>query len=69
MLRKTYVKNQGRLIGSVTSGFEGAFESLVRDENEGILGRASERFSTTRDSQGHLVATDVADPGLLLNRK
>ncbi len=69
MLRKKYVKDQGRLVGSITSGFEGSFESLVRDENDTVLGRSSGRFLTTRDSQGRLVATNVADPGLLLKRK
>ena len=69
MLKKTYIKNQGRLIGSVTSGFEGAFESLVRDENEALFGYSSQRFGTTRGSHGELVATNVADPGLLLKKK
>ena len=69
MLKKTYLKNQGQLIGSVTTGFDGAFESLVRDEHGAVLGRCSERFHTTRDSHGRLVATNVADPGLLVRKK
>ena len=69
MLKKNYLKNQGRLIGSVTTGFTGAFESLVRNEHGSILGRSSERFQTTRDDQGGLIATNIADPGLLIKRK
>ena len=70
MLKKTYVRDgKNRLIGSVTTGFEGSFEALIRDEHENIIGRTSERFGTTRDGHGNLISVDSADPGLLLNRK
>jgi hypothetical protein len=70
MLKKTYVRDgKNRLIGSVTTGFEGSFEALIRDEHENIIGRSSERFGTTRDGHGNLISVDTADPGLLLNRK
>jgi hypothetical protein len=70
MLKKTYVRDgKNRLIGSVTTGFEGSFEALVRDEDEHIIGRTSERFGTTRDGNGRLISVNTADPGLLLNRK
>jgi len=70
MLKKTYVRDgKNRLIGSVTTGFEGSFEGLVRDEDEHIIGRTSERFGTTRDGNGRLISVNTADPGLLLNRK
>ena len=70
MLKKTYVRDgENRVIGSVTTGFEGSFEALVRDEHDNILGRTSERFGTTRDGHGNLISINTADPGLLLNRK
>jgi hypothetical protein len=70
MLKKTYVRDgKNRLIGSVTTGFEGSFEALVRDEDEHIIGRTSERFGTTRGGNGGLISVNTADPGLLLNRK
>jgi hypothetical protein len=70
MLEKKYVRDgKNRVIGSITTGFEGSFETLVRDEHENIIGRTSERFGTTRDEHGNLVSIDTADPGLLFNRK
>jgi len=49
MLKKTYVRDgKNQVIGSVTTGFEGSFEALVRDEHDNIIGRTSERFGTTR---------------------
>jgi hypothetical protein len=70
MLKKEYIRDgEHRIIGSVTSGYEGAFDTITRDEHERILGRTSERFGTTRDENGGLVSTNSADPGLLINRK
>jgi hypothetical protein len=70
MLKKTYVRDgKNRVIGSVTTGFEGSFETLVRDEHDHILGTTSEQFRTTRDAHGNLVSLGTADPGLLLSRK
>ncbi len=70
MLRKSYVRDgHNRVIGSVTSGFTGAFDSLVRDEHDHVVGRTSQRFGTSRDAEGHLVSTNTADPGLLFYRK
>ena len=70
MLKIEYVRDgQHRIIGSVTSGYEGAFDSITRDDHERILGRTSERFGTTRDENGGLVSSNSADPGLLINRK
>ncbi len=69
-LNKEYVRDgQRRIIGSVTTGFTGAFDTLVRDEHNHILGRTSERFETTRDAHGHLVSINTADPGLLLGKR
>ncbi len=68
MLKKTYIKNQGRILGSITEGFQGSFEFVVRDENDAVLGRCSEQFATTRDQRGALVSTNSADPGLLMKR-
>lgn len=70
MLKKTYIRDgKNRVIGSVTTGFEGSFEALVRDEHDNVIGRTSERFGTTRDGNGRLISVNTADPGLLLNRK
>lgn len=70
MLKKTYIRDgKNRVVGSVTTGFEGSFEALARDEHGGIIGRTSERFGTTRDGHGNLISLNTADPGLLFNRK
>jgi len=70
MLKKEYVRDgQNRVIGSVTTGYEGSFESIVRDEHEQIVGTTSERFNTTRDEHGNLVSINSSDPGLLINPK
>jgi hypothetical protein len=70
MLKKTYIRDgQNRIVGSVTTGFVGSFETVVRDEHERVIGRTSERFDTTRDEHGEVISINSADPGLLLNRK
>lgn len=69
-LSKTYVRDGNRrIIGSVTTGFTGAFDTVVRDESGHFLGRTSEHFGTTRDEHGNLVSIDTADPGLLIKHK
>jgi hypothetical protein len=70
MLKKEYVRDgKNKVIGSVTTGYEGAFESIVRDEHGRITGTTSERFHTTRDEHGGLVSVNSADPGLLINKR
>jgi len=70
MLTKKYVRDgQNRIIGSVTTGYEGSFDTLIRDEHEHVIGRSRERFNTPRDEHGGLVSNNTADPGLLINRK
>jgi hypothetical protein len=70
MLRKEYVRDgRRRIIGSVTAGYVGSFETIVRDEQNHITGRTSERFNTTRDEPGRLVSINTADPGLLIGQK
>jgi hypothetical protein len=69
-LEKRYIRDgKNRVIGSFTTGYTGAFETIVRDEHEDIVGRTSEKFNTTRDGHGGLVSINSADPGLLINRK
>jgi hypothetical protein len=69
MLKKRYIRDgRNRLIGSLTTGYSDT-SSIVRDERDQILGRTSERFRTTRDLNGNLVAINSSDPGLLLGRK
>lgn len=68
-LEKKYVRDGSRkIIGSITTGYEGSFETLVRDENDHIVGRTSERFHTTRDEHGKLVSINSADAGLLIGK-
>ena len=67
MLKKDYVRDGNRkIVGSVTSGYSGGTSDVVRDDRNGITGHTSEKFKTTRDSQGVLVSTNSADPGLLI---
>jgi hypothetical protein len=69
-LEKQYIRDgQHRIIGSTTTGFTGAFDTIVRDEFEHYLGRTSEHFGTTRDEHGNLVSVNTADPGLLIGKR
>jgi hypothetical protein len=69
-LKKEYIRDgENRVVGSVTSGYVGAHETIVRDEHEQITGRTSEKFHTTRDENGGLVSINSSDPGLLIGRK
>jgi len=70
MLKKEYIRGgKNEIIGSVTSGFVGSYETIVRDEHEHIVGKTSERFHTTRDEHGGLVSTNSANSGLLISGK
>jgi hypothetical protein len=70
MLKKEYVRDgKHQVIGSITSEYTGAYETIVKDEHEQVLGTTSERFGTTRDGHGALVSTNTADAGLLIGRK
>jgi hypothetical protein len=69
-LKKEYVRDgKNRVVGSITSGFVGAYDTIVKDEQERIVGRTSEKFHTTRDERGALVSTNSSDPGLLIRSK
>jgi len=69
-LEKRYIRDgRNRVVGSVTSGFVGSYESIVKDAHEQIVGTTSERFGTTRDEHGGLVSINSADARLLINRK
>lgn len=69
-LAKTYIRDgQRRIIGSVTTGYKGSYDTIVRDAHEHIIGRTSEHFGTTRDEHGNLVSINTADAGLLIKRK
>ena len=68
-LNKKYVRDGKRqIIGSVTSGFSDE-SAVVRDEDNKISGRTSERYDTTRDDHGNLVSIDQPDAGLLLGKR
>ena len=68
-LKKEYVRDGKRqIIGSITTGFSDT-SAVVRDEDNGISGRTSERYDTTRDEHGNLVSINSPDPGLLLGRR
>jgi hypothetical protein len=69
LLKKDYVRDGNRkIIGSVTSGYSGDTSDVVRDDRNGITGRTSERFKTTRDGHGNLVSANSPDPGFLIVR-
>ena len=69
-LTKRFVRDGNRrIIGSITSGYNGGTSDVVRDEHNEISGRTSDLFRTTRDAHGNLVSTNTSDPGLLINRK
>jgi hypothetical protein len=69
-LSKEYVRDGNRkIVGSVTSGYSGGTSDVVRDDRSRITGRTSDRFETTRDSNGRLVSINTSDPSLLINRK
>ena len=66
MLKKEYVRDGKRqIIASVTSGFSDE-SAVVRDGDNKISGRTSERYDTTRDDHGKLVSINTADAGLLI---
>ncbi len=68
-LTKQYVRDgQRRIIGSVSSGFSDT-SAVIRDEDNEIVGRTSQRFHTTRDEHGNLVSINSPDPGLLLGKR
>ena len=68
-LQKEFIRDgKRRIIGSVTSGFSDE-SAVVRDEDNKLSGRTSERYDTTRDDHGNLVSINTADPGLLIGRK
>ena len=70
MLKKRYVRDgRNQILGSVTTGFTGSFETLVRDPRDHVIGRTSVRFGTSRDEHDNLVSLDAADPGLLFQKK
>ena len=65
-LEKKVVRDgRGQIIASITTGFNDE-SSVVRDAQNQIVGRTSERFHTTRDVHGNLVSRNSADPGLLI---
>jgi hypothetical protein len=69
MLKKYFVRDGHRsIIGSITSGLSDS-SSIVRDQRNQITGRTNERFLTVRDAHGNLIATNSADPGLVIGRK
>jgi hypothetical protein len=67
-LKIEYVRKSGELIASVTSGYSDE-STTVRDRDGRILGHTSSKFSTTRDSNGRLISTNTASPGLLIRKK
>ena len=68
-LEKEFIRDgKRRIIGSVTSGFSDK-SAVVRDEDNKLSGRTSERYDTTRDDHGNLVSINSADPGLLIGKR
>ena len=53
-LEKEFIRDGKRqIIGSVTTGFSDE-SAVVRDEDNKLSGRTSERYDTTRDGHGKL---------------
>ena len=68
-LKREVIRGHKReIIGSITTGYAGSFDTIVRDQDNHIVGWSSERFQTTRDQHGNLVSTNTADPGLLIGK-
>ena len=69
-LEKEFIRDgKRRIIGSVTTGYVGSFETIVRDEQNNITGSTSERFNTTRDEHDSLISINSADPGLVIGKR
>jgi YD repeat-containing protein len=65
MLKKEIVRDgQNRVVGSTTTGYA-AGTSIVRDTEGRLLGKTSDKFHSTRDSEGRIVSINTADGGLL----
>jgi hypothetical protein len=57
-LQKEFIRDgKRRIIGSITTGYMGSFDTIVRNEHEHIIGRTSESFGTTRDEHGTFRST------------
>jgi hypothetical protein len=67
-LEKTFIRKAGVVVGSTTTGYSDD-STTVRDRKDNIVGHASEKFHTTRDSNGKLVSTNTSSPGLLIPKK
>lgn len=67
-LKREIVRRSGEVLGSITTGYSDG-SATVRDSTGRVTGHASHRFNTTRDSNGKLVSTNTASPGLLIPRK
>jgi len=69
MLKKDFIRDgKRRIIGSVTTGYSDTSKT-VRDDQNHIAGRTSERFNTVRDAHGTLMSINSSDPGLLIRKK
>ena len=69
MLTTKYIRDgKNQLIGTTTTSTSSNGDTIVRDRNGKILGRANETFNNTRDSQGRIVSLNTADAGLLLRK-
>jgi hypothetical protein len=66
-LQQEFIRDgKRRIIGSVTTGYQDSTE-VVRNSENGIIGKVNHRFSTTRDADGKLVSINTPDPGLLIS--
>ena len=69
-LKKEFVRDGSRrIIGSITTGYTGSFETIVRDEQNTSWDGRARSFGTTRDEHGKLVSINTADAGLLIGRQ
>jgi hypothetical protein len=67
VLKNEYVRNgKNQIIGRKTTGFSNG-DTVARDANGNILGRANSKFGITRDSAGRITSTNQADADSLFD--
>ena len=58
MLKHEYVRgNKNQIIGRKTTGFSNG-DTIARDADGKVLGRANSKFHITRDSEGRITSTN-----------
>jgi hypothetical protein len=67
VLKNEYVRNgKNQIIGRQTTGSSNG-DTVARDANGNILGRANSKFGITRDSAGRITSTNQGDADSLFD--